>query len=298
MGKFVNKLDYERFVLSLKGPLESLNGEIYEATSDTLNIFGCYLNIVIHETQVQPDIISTLMTELANKFTPMYDEYMDEKSSGMGGTMVRIRNLIITGGLEGLIGINLNDSMSSVLPIEKLQWTKEVRTVKDLIGYSKDTGILQLMTLDETTLDRLNRSLKQLQSQKNVPHNLQVHLDFIEEGTFTMPDAVNLNMVDGDIEQVKVYYRFPDNIKLNFKCDPRNHNKITGEVDFNWKPIYVEYPKLTEDFKTGKRDALISLLTNRIKHILKSNDLTPVNFAGNSGNYDRALFNFKFKWTG
>lgn len=287
MGKFVNKRDYESFVQGLKGPLKSLDGEIYEAQSETLNIFGCSLYIVIREVMVGPDIISRLMTELAGKFQDMYDQYMDEFGSGMGNTMVRIRTLMFTGGLQtnnNLIGINLNDSMSSVLPIEKQQWTKEVHTVNDLIQYSKDTGVLQLMVLDETTVDKINRSLKQLQSQKNVPHNLQVHLDFIEDGTFKMND-------------LEVYYKLPETLKLKFESDPRNHNKITGLVDFNWKQIYIEYP-LSPEAGRSIRDTLVELLSHKIKQIFKSNDLTPHNFSSNSTNFDRKLFSFNFKWTG
>jgi hypothetical protein len=287
MGKFVNKRDYERFVQGLKGPFKSLNGEIYEAQSETLNIFGCAIYIVIREVQVQSDIISKIMVELSEKFQDMYDEYMDEHGSGMGNTTVRIRTLMFTGGLQtnnNLIGINLNDSMNTVLPHEKLQWTKEVHTVKDLMEYSKDTGVLQLMELDETTLVKINRGLKQLQSQKNVPHNLQVHLDFIEEGTIKMEDF-------------EVYYKLPENIRIKFESDPKNHNKITGVVDFNYKPIYVEYP-LPPEMGKPMRDTLVELVSHKIKHILKSNDLIPINFSSNSTNFERALFIINFKWTG
>jgi hypothetical protein len=282
MGKFLNKRDYERFVQTLKGPLESLNGEIYEATSDTLDIFGCYLNIVIRETQVEPTIIFKLMTELAEKFKPMYDQYMDEHGSGMANTMVRIRNLIITGGLDGMIGININDSMNSVLPIQTLQWTKEVRTVKTIMTFIEDpVGFRSVMELDDTTLDRLNRSLKQLQSQKNVPHNLQVHLDFIEEGTFMLND-------------LEVKYKLPENIKLNYKCDARNHNKITGVLDFDFMPIYVEYPI---NPVSGKNiyDTLKELLTDKFSSIFKSNDLVPDRYSSNS---NKSQYNFKIKFTG
>jgi hypothetical protein len=170
--------------------------------------------------------------------------------------------------------------MSSVLPIQTLQWTKEVRTVKDLIGYSKDIGILQLMTLNETTLDRLNRSLKQLQSQKNVPHNLQIHLDFIEEGTFMLND-------------LKVKYKLPENIELKYKCDARNHNKITGVLDFDFMPIHVEYPINPVSGK-NMYDTLTELLTDKFNSIFKSNDLVPDRFAPNS---KKPNYNFDFKWT-
>ena len=283
MGKFVNKLDYQRFVKSLKGPLKSLNGEIYYVREDTLSTFGCYLNIVIRETQVQPDIIFKLMTEIAEKFKPMYDEYMDEYGSGMGGTMVRIMDLLLTGGLDEFIGINLNSSMDSVLPVERLQWTKEVRQVKTLMTFLEDpVGFRSVMELDDTTLERVNRGLKQLQSQKNVPHNLQVHLDFIEEGTYKD-------------EGFDVYYKFPENVKLKFVAVAKNHNKITGLVDFDWKPIYVEYP-LTPEVGRFMTDTITSVLSHKIKQILKANDLTPINFSSNSTNPDKSLFNFSFKW--
>ena len=295
MGKFVNKLDYERFVKSLKGPLKSLNGEIYYVASDTLSSFGCFLNIVIRETQVQPDIIFKLMTELAEKFKPMYDEYMDQYGSGMGGTMVRIKDLLLTGGLDEFIGINLNSSMDSVLPVEKLQWVKEVRQVKTIMTFLEDpVGFRSVMELDDTTLERVNRSLKQLQSQKNVPHNLQVHLDFIEEGTIDLDIS---NGTDNSNFIKNIYYKLPENIKLKFVCVPGNHNKITGMLDFDWKSIYVEFPLSPEVGRTV-RDTISSVLSDKIKEILKSNDLTPVNFSSNSTHYDRAHFNFSFKWVG
>lgn len=295
MGKFVNKQDYERFVQGLKGPLKTLNGEIYDSKSETFNIFNCYLNVVIREREIGSDLISKLLTEIAGKFQPMYDLYMDENGSGMGNTDVRIMRLYITGGLDtnDLIGINLNDTMSTVLPIEKQMWIKEMYSVNELLEFPKTPESIQQTQLDDTTVEKINRSLKQLQSQKNVPHNLQVHLDFIEEGTFMLDDSV-----DGKIEQVKVYYKFPENIKLKFDCDPSNFNKITGEVDFDFRPIYVEYPTPAEDFKTGKRDVIISKLTQKIKQILKSNDLTPVRYASNSSHPEHGKFAFSFKWTG
>jgi hypothetical protein len=294
MGKFVNRLDFERFVKTLRGPLKSINGEIYHVLPDTFGTFGCYLNIVIRETQIQPDLIFNLMTEIAEKFKPMYDEYMDENGSGFSDIMVRIKDLLITGGSNDYIGFNLNDSMSSVLPVQTLQWTKEVRQVKTLMTFLKDpVGFRSVMEIDDTTMERLNRSIRQLQSQKNVPHNLRVHLDFVEEGTFTIPDEINTTMGDdGELKQIKVYYKFPQNVKLKFHCDPRNHNKITGEVDFDFMPIYVEYPRISEDYEEPKRELLKTLLTERIKYILKSNDLVPVRYSSND-----SKFNFSFKWT-
>jgi hypothetical protein len=183
--------------------------------------------------------------------------------------------------------------MDTVLPVEILQWTKEVRKVKTLMTFLKDpVGFRSVMELDDTTLERINRGLRQLQSQKNTPHNLQVHLDFVEEGTFTIPDEINTSMGDdGELKQIKVYYKFPKNVKLKFKCDARSHNKITGEVDFDFMPIYIEYPKLSEDYAVPKKELLETLLTERIKYILKSNDLVPVRF---SSNLDK--FNFIYKW--
>jgi hypothetical protein len=186
--------------------------------------------------------------------------------------------------------------MHTVLPVETLQWTKELRQVKTLMTFLKDpVGYRSVMEIDDTTMERLNRSLKQLQSQKNIPHNLQVHLDFVEEGTFTIPDEINTSMGDdGELKQIKVYYKFPQNIKLKFKCDARSHNKITGEVDFDFMPIYVEYPKLSEDYESPKRELLKTLISERIKHILKSNDLVPVRFSSNLDSDSK--FNFSFKW--
>lgn len=282
MGKFVNKLDFERFVKSLKGPLNSINGEIYNVSSDTLSTFGCYLDIVIRETQVQPDIIFRLMTEIAEKFKPMYDEYLDEYGSGMGETMVRIKNLIFTGGVDGFIGFNLNSSMDSVLPVEILQWTKEVRKVKTLMTYLKDpVGFRSVMELDDITLERVNRGLKQLQSQKNTPHNLQVHLEFIEEGTFTMNGMV-------------IKYKLPEDIKLKFECSPRNHNKITGLVDFDYLPIHVEHP-YNSKVGAAMYDTITELLSNKINSLFLANDLIPVRFSSNS---NKPKFNFIINWTG
>jgi hypothetical protein len=294
MEKSLNKIEYDRFIKTLRGPLKSINGEIYYVSSDNSfnSNFGGYLNIVIRETQVQPDIIFKLMTEIAEKFKTLYDEY-PSSSDQVGKTAVRIKDLLFTGGSDKFIGFNLNDSLYTVLPVEILQWTKELRQVKTLMTFLKDpVGFRSVMELDDTTLERVNRSLKQLQSQKNVPHNLQVHLDFVEEGTFTIPDEINMSMGDdGELKQIKVYYKFPQNVKLKFHCDPRNHNKITGEVDFDYMPIYVEYPKLSEDYAIAKKELLETLLSERIKHILKSNDLVPIRF---SSNLDK--FNFIYKW--
>jgi len=291
MGKFVNKQDYERFVQGLVGPLKSTNGEIYEAKAETFNIFNCYLNIVIREREIGSDLIFKLLTEIAEKFQPMYDLYMDEKSSGMGITDVRIRKLILTGGLDNndIIGINLNDTMTTVLPIEKQMWIKEMYSVKELLSLSKTPESIQQTQLDETTVEKINRSLKQLQSQKNVPHNLQVHLDFVEEGTFDLDISNGTNNSNNFIKNI--YYRLPENIKLKFFCDPSNFNKITGELDFDYKPIYIEFPFSP---KVGRAmiETITSVLSDKIKQILKSNDLTPVRYQKNTH------FIFDFKWTG
>ena len=280
MGKSLSKLEYDRFVGTLRGPLKSVNGEIYYVSTD--NSFnghpGCYLNIVIRETQVQPDIIFKLMTEIAGKFKPMYDEYIIE----MMNTAVRIKDLLFTGGFDQYIGFNLNDSMHTVLPADTLQWTKELRQVKTMMTFLTDpVGFRSVMELDDTTLERVNRSLKQLQSQKNVPHNLRIHLDFIEEGSFMLND-------------LEVKYKLPDNIKLKYKCDARNHNKITGVVDFDFRPIHVEYPI---DPVSGRNmhDTLVELLTTKFVSIFQSNDLTPDRYAAN---IYKPQFNFIFKFTG
>ena len=280
MGKSLSKLEYDRFVSTLKGPLKSINGEIYHVSADNSfnSNFGCYLNIVIRETQVQPDIIFKLMTEIAGKFKPMYDEYGDE----MKNTAMRIKDLLFTGGFEQYIGFNLNDSMHTVLPADTLQWTKELRQVKTMMTFLTDpVGFRSVMELDDTTLDRLNRGLKQLQSQKNVPHNLRIHLDFIEEGSFMLND-------------LEVKYKLPDNIKLKYKCDARNHNKITGVVDFDFMPIHVEYPM---DPVSGRNmhDTLVELLTTKFVSIFQSNDLSPDRYAAN---IYKPQFNFIFKFTG
>lgn len=280
MGKSLSKLEYDRFVGTLRGPLKSMNGEIYYVSADNSfnSNFGCYLNIVIRETQVQPDIVFKLMTEIAGKFKPMYDEYGDE----MKNTAMRIKDLLFTGGFDQYIGFNLNDSMHTVLPADTLQWTKELRQVKTMMTFLTDpVGFRSVMELDDTTLERVNRSLKQLQSQKNVPHNLRIHLDFIEEGTFMLND-------------LEVKYKLPDNIKLKYKCDARNHNKITGVVDFDFMPIHVEYPI---DPVSGRNmhDTLVELLTIKFVSIFQSNDLAPDRYAAN---IYKPQFNFIFKFTG
>jgi len=285
MGKFVNKEDYEKFVQGLKGPLKTLNGEIYETKSETFNIFNCYLNVVIREREIGPDFISKLLTEIAGKFQPMYDLYMDENGSGMEYTDVRIMRLYITGGLDSndIIGINLNDTMTTVLPVAKQMWIKEMYSVKELLSFPKTPGSIEQTQLDETTVEKINRSLRQLQSQKNVPHNLQVHLDFIEEGNIK-------------VDEFDVYYKLPEDIKLNFDCDQTNHNKITGVVDVAYKQIDIEFP-VSPQVGRAMENSFTSLLTDKIKRIFKSNDLVPINFAGNTTNFDRAVFSFNFKWT-
>ena len=280
MGKSLSKLEYDGFVSTLRGPLKSMNGEIYHVSADNSfnSNFGCYLNIVIRETQVQPDIVFKLMTEIAGKFKPMYDEYGDE----MKNTAMRIKDLLFTGGFDGYIGFNLNDSMHTVLPADTLQWTKELRQVKTMMTFLTDpVGFRSVMELDDTTLDRVNRGLKQLQSQKNVPHNLRIHLDFIEEGSFMLND-------------LEVKYKLPDNIKLKYKCDARNHNKITGVVDFDFMPIHVEYPITAKDFNR-EYDILTERLTTKFMSIFLSNDLIPDRYAANSY---KPQFNFIFKFTG
>ena len=142
-------------------------------------------------------------------------------------------------------------------------------------------GFRSAMELDDTTLDRLNRGLKQLQSQKNVPHNLRIHLDFIEEGSFMLND-------------LEVKYKLPDNIKLKYKCDARNHNKITGVVDFDFMPIHVEYPITAKDFNR-EYDILTERLTTKFMSIFLSNDLIPDRYAANSY---KPQFNFTIDFTG
>jgi len=287
MGKFVNKQDYERFVQGLKGPLKSLNGEIYDTKAETVYVYGCYLNVVIREREIGPDIISKLLIDLAEKFKPMYDMYMDDNGSGMGGTELRIMRLYITGGLDnnGIIGINLNDTMTTVLPVEKQKWIKELYSVNELLSYfPKDPEAIQLSQLDETTVEKINRSLKQLQSQKNVPHNLQVHLDFIEEGNIK-------------VDEFDVYYRLPENIKLKFDCNPHIHHKITGVLDFEYKPIYIEFP-VSPQVGESMQDTFTHLITDKIKRILMSNDLTPTNYTKGVKSDPWANFSFNFKWKG
>lgn len=285
MGIFLNTDEYNTFAKTLVGPLETLKGEIFDVHTETYSTtFGCDFSIVIHESVVTSTIISDLMTEIASKFRPMYDRYSKEHDSGFDKTTVRIRGLIFTGGLDvdiNYIGIDINNAMMTVLPMEKLQWTKEPHTVNDLIQYTENPEVLQLMKLDETTLDKLNRSLKQLQSQKNVPHNLQIHLDFIEEGTFKLND-------------LEVKYKLPEDIQLIIKSDPRNHNKITGIVDFNYSPIHVEYP-INPVSGRNMHDTLVELLTGKFIDLFKSNDLIPDRYAANS---TRPTFNFLFKFTG
>ena len=285
MGKSVKKEDYEKFVQGLKGPLKSLNGEIYETKAETVYVYGCYLNVVIREREIGPDLISKLMTEIAGKFQPMYDLYMDDNGSGIGGTDVRIMRLYITGGLDNndIIGINLNDTMTTVLPVEKQQWVKEIYSVNELLSYRKDPEALQLMQLSQTTVEMINRSLKQLQSQKNVPHNLQVHLDFIEEGNIK-------------VDEFDVYYRLPENIKLKFDCNPSNYHKITGVLDFEYKPIYIEFP-VSPQVGESMQDTFTHLITDKIKRILMSNDLTPTNYTKGVKSDPWVNFSFNFKWT-
>ena len=256
-----------------------MNGEIVNVITETFSTFGIGLDIVLRDTQVGPDLIPDLLTNITGLFMNMYDEYKDEYGSSMGKTLVRIRKLIITGGLD--IGVNINDTMTSVLPIEKQQWVKDVHTLNDMIQYTKEEEVRNLMKLDETTVDRLNRITKQLQSQKNVPHNLQVHLDFIEEGTLKMNDVVD------------AYYKLPEGIELKCSVDERNHNKITGIVDFKYHPIYVEYPTSPEKGKI-MRETIIHLLSGKIMELLKVNGLTPENFASHT----TKVFNFNIKWTG
>lgn len=280
MGKTIRAREYELFGRSLKGrPIPNMNGEIVNVITETFGTFGIGLDVVLRDTQIGSDLIPDLLTNITGLFMNMYDEY----GGSMGQTLVRIRKLIITGGLD--IGVNINDTMTSVLPIEKQQWVKDVHTLNDMIQYTKEEEVRNLMKLDETTVERLNRITKQLQSQKNVPHNLQVHLDFIEEGTLKMNDVVD------------VYYKLPEGIELKCSVDERNHNKITGIIDFKYKPIYVEYPTTPETGKVMK-ETIENLLSNKIKQLLELNGLTPENFSNYPTNLNRPLFSFNIKWIG
>lgn len=282
MGKFIRAREYEVFGRSLKGrPIPNMNGEIVNTITETFSTFGIGLDVVLRDTQVEPDLIPDLLTNITGLFMNMYDEY----GSSMGETLVRIRKLIITGGLENNLGVNINDTMVSVLPIYTHQWIKDVHILNDMIRYTKEEEIRNLMKLDDITAERLNRSIKQLQSQKNVPHNLQVHLDFLEDGTIKMNDTV------------EAYYRLPEGIELRCSVDQRNHNKITGIVDFKYKPIYVEYPTTPE---TGKimKETIVNLLSGKIKQLLELNGLTPENYSNYPTNLNKPIFTFNIKWTG
>lgn len=280
MGKIIRAREYEVFGRSLKGrPIPNMNGEIVNIITETFGTFGIGLDVVLRDTQVGPDLIPDLLTNITGLFMDMYDEY----GGSMGETLVRIRKLIITGGLD--IGVNINDTMTSVLPIEKQQWVKDVHTLNDMVQYTKEKEVRDLMKLDEITVDKLNKITKQLQSQKNVPHNLQVHLDFLEDGTIKMNDTV------------EAYYRLPEGIELRCSVDERNYNKITGIVDFKYKPIYVEYPTTPETGKVMK-ETIENLLSNKIKQLLELNGLTPENFSNYPTNLNRPLFSFNIKWTG
>ncbi len=281
MGKFIRAREYEVFGKSLKGrPIPNMNGEIVNIITETFGTsFGIGLDVVLRDTQVGPDLIPDLLTNITGLFMNMYDEY----GSSMGETLVRIRKLIITGGLD--IGVNINHTMTSVLPVEKQQWVKDVHTLNDMVQYTKEKEVRDLMRLDEITVERLNRITKQLQSQKNVPHNLQVHLDFLEDGTIKMNDTV------------EAYYRLPEGIELKCSVDERNHNKITGIVDFKYKPIYVEYPTTPE---TGKimKETIVNLLSGKIKQLLELNGLTPENYSNYPSSLNKPIFTFNIKWTG
>lgn len=277
---YMNTEQYESFARGLKGSLTTINGEIYEIHTETFGTFGIGLNTVIHEREIGSDIIVKLFKDIVPKFEDMSKKFPEIFPK----TMVRIKNLMFTGGLDvdiNYIGFNLNNSMNTVLPTEKLQWTKEVHTVNDFIQYTKTPEVLQLMMLDGTTVEKINRSLKQLYSQKNVPHNLQIHLDFVEEGTFMLND-------------LEVHYKLPENVELTCHSDARNHNKITGYLDFDYQPIHVEYP-MNPVSGRNMYDTLVELLSDKIMNILNSNDLKPDRYAANHKN---SHFNFIIKFTG
>ena len=259
---------------SLPGPLTSLGGDIKVVYSMDRSIA---LEVKITDDKVTGDFIFTLWNEINGRINDTYYE-------SEGSTTIRIRELILTGGIDiDGIGISLNMAATTPLSMNKVKWIKEPFTlteIKDMLIVSPQETRLQ-MSLEEDELHKVNHSLSQVRAQKNVPHNLQIHLDFIEEGTFMLND-------------LEVRYKLPDSIELKYKSDPRNHNKITGVVDFDFLPIHVEYP-LNPTSGKNMYDTLTELLTDKFNTIFKSNDLVPDRYAPNS---KKPRYNFIFKFTG
>jgi hypothetical protein len=259
---------------SLSGPLTSLGGDIKVVYSMDRSIA---LEVKISDDKVTGDFIFTLWNEINSRIDDTYYE-------SEGSTTIRIRELILTGGIDiDGIGISLNMAATTPLSMNKVKWIKEPFTlteIKDMLIVSPQETRLQML-LEEDELHKLNHSLSQIRAQKNVPHNLQIHLDFIEEGTFMMND-------------LEVKYKLPEGMELKYKSDPRNHNKITGVLDFDFLPIHVECPMNPASGKV-MYNTLTDRLTDKFNTIFKSNDLVPDRFAPNVKN---PRYNFIINFTG
>lgn len=265
----INKLES-----SLSGPLTSLGGDIKVVYSMDRSIA---LEVKISDDKITGDFIFILWNEINSRIDDTYYE-------SEGSTTIRIRELILTGGIDiDGIGISLNMASTTPLRMDKVKWIKEPFTltqIKDMLIVSPQETRLQ-MSLEEDELHKVNHSLSQVRAQKNVPHNLQIHLDFIEEGTFMLNDF-------------EVKYKLPEGMELKYKSDPRNHNKITGVLDFDFLPIHVELPMSPESGKV-MYNTLTDRLTDKFNTIFKSNDLVPDRFAANVKN---PRYNFIINFTG
>jgi hypothetical protein len=133
------------------------------------------------------------------------------------------------------------------------------------------------MLLGEDDVNKINHSLSQIKAQKNVPHNLQVQLEFIEEGEIELDLKMKTNQ-DYPIMFAKGRYKLPEDIDLKYSLDSRNHNKITGTLSLNSKCITVEVDKGYLPLGVDEHIAMHEVAAKEINDIFISNNIYLTDF--------------------
>ena len=270
----LTKSNFYKFVSRLSGHLSSLEGNIkninsmYDETPHSIAI-----EVEIMEDKITGDFIFKLWNEINSRIDDVYYE-------SEGSTTIRIRTLILTGGI-GIdnIGISLNQAATTSLPMEKVKWIKEpfsIMEMRDMLINSPQE-IRAQMLLGEDDVNKINHSLSQIKAQKNVPHNLQVQLEFIEEGEIELDLKMKTNQ-DYPIMFAKGHYKLPEDTELNFKLDKSNHNKITGKLNLKSQHITVEVDKGYLPLDVSEHIAMHEVAAKEINDIFISNNIHLTDF--------------------
>lgn len=254
----------------ISGPLTSLEGDIKVVYSMDHSIA---VEVKITEDKITGDFIFKLWNEIKSRIDDTY--YKSE-----GSSTIRIRTLILTGGI-GIdnIGISLNLAATTPLRMTKVKWIKEpfsLIEIRDMLTNSPEQTREQ-MSLDEEEANRLNHFLSQIKAQKNVPHNLQVQLEFIEEGEIELDLKMKTNQ-DYPIMFAKGHYKLPEDTELNFKLDKSNHNKITGKLNLKSQHITVEVDKGYLPLDVSEHIAMHEVAAKEINNIFISNNIHLTDF--------------------